>query len=107
MLMRLGQRATTLRVDRYRSAPVPCRDMKSVERCRACGADNHVVVCYSADAAFNEPEIEYCFTCGEAIKSETCLAILVATSPALLDRTISDFRSGRLCSSLQPPAGVR
>jgi hypothetical protein len=54
----------------------------------------------------NEPETEYCLGCGETVKAETCLAIFIAAAPALLDETVSAFKSGRLCSSLQPPVGV-
>ena len=69
-------------------------------------AKHHVVVCYSAKPGFNEPEAEYCLDCGETIEAETCLAVFSAASLALLAETVSAFKSGRLCSSLQPPAGV-
>jgi hypothetical protein len=81
------------------------REIRTVEAC-PCGAVHHVCVCYSADASLNEPEAEYCPVCGDTVKAETCLAIFVAPTPVLLDDTVSAFKSGRLCSSLQPPAGV-
>lgn len=82
------------------------REITSVETCSACGAKHHVIVCYSANPGLNEPEAEYCLACGETIKAETCLAIFSAASPALLAETVFAFKSGRLCSSLEPPAGI-
>ena len=86
--------------------PVRYREIRTVETCSLCGSTNHVCVCYSGDTQLNQPETEYCCTCGDTIKTETCLGIFVAAAPALLDETVSAFKSGRLCSSLQPPAGV-
>ncbi|HEX2727964.1 MAG TPA: hypothetical protein VHN20_19240 [Beijerinckiaceae bacterium] len=82
------------------------RERRTSETCRACGANNHVVVCYSGDAALHKPEAEYCVACGEVIKSETCFAIFVDASPQALDATMQSFKSGLLCASLKPPAGL-
>ena len=86
---------------------MPYHEVRTVETCRVCGSRNHVFVCYSGDSTLNEPEAEYCFNCGETIKADVCLGIFVAAAPALLEETVSAFKSGRLCSSLEPPVGVR
>jgi len=83
-----------------------CREVRSVETCGHCGFRNHVVVCYSSDERLNEREADFCLSCGETIKAETCLAIFVTTCPTSLEDTVSAFKSGRLCSSLRPPEGV-
>jgi hypothetical protein len=86
---------------------VSYREVRTVETCGVCGSRNHVFVCYSGNPKLNQPEAEYCFNCGETIKAETCLGIFIAAAPAVLEATVSAFKSGRLCSSLEPPAGVR
>jgi predicted RNA-binding Zn-ribbon protein involved in translation (DUF1610 family) len=83
-----------------------CREVRSVEICDRCGFGTHVVVCYSSQESLNEPEADFCLSCGDTIKAETCLAIFVAESPTLLDATLGAFKSGRLCSSLRPPEGI-
>ena len=82
------------------------RERRTNETCRACGLENHVVVCYSSDATLNKPETEYCIACGETIRAETCFAIFVGESSRSLDDMMSAFKSGLLCSSLKPPAGL-
>jgi len=85
---------------------VPCREIRSLEICNNCGFQNHVVVCHSAQENLNQWEADFCLRCGDIIKSETCLAIFVAECPTSLIATLAAFKSGRLCSSLQPPDGV-
>jgi hypothetical protein len=82
------------------------REVWTVETCDGCGFQNHVVVCYSAREDLNEPEADFCVNCGDTIKAETCLAIFVARCPVSLKATLGAFKTGRLCSSLKPPAGV-
>ena len=82
------------------------RELRTTETCRACGFKNHVIVCYSGDAALNRPEAEYCVVCGETIKTEACFAIFVGASSMSLDETVDAFKSGRLCASLTPPTGL-
>lgn len=84
-----------------------CREIRTIETCDGCGFQNHIVVCYSTDASSDQPEADFCLGCGATIKAEICLAIFVASSPASLNTTLAAFKSGRLCSSLKPPAGVR
>jgi hypothetical protein len=85
---------------------VTCREVRTIETCDRCGFQNHVVVCYSAQETLNEAEADFCLGCGDTIKAEICLAIFVAAGAASLNATLAAFKSGRLCSSLQPPAGV-
>jgi hypothetical protein len=106
MLMPISGAGSYVHPDRPWSLSVKYREIRTIEVCASCGFPNHVVVCHSTHAAFNEREEEFCVECGETIKADTCLAIFAAASSAALSATLEAFKTGRLSSSLKPPAGV-